>query len=38
MMRYKPWIASLALLALGTAPANAQIIKGVMGVKGAEMS
>jgi hypothetical protein len=38
MMRYKPWLASLALLTLWTVPANAQIIKGVMGVKGAEMS
>lgn len=37
-MQRKPWLLSLAVALVAALPANAQIVKGVMGVKGAEMS
>jgi hypothetical protein len=36
-MQTRRWLASLTLCLLGTLPANAQVIGGVMSVTGAEM-
>ena len=37
-MKTKMWPVSIMLALIAAGPANAQIIKGVMAVKGAEMS
>jgi hypothetical protein len=37
-MQHIWWFAALTLLLLATPMANAEIIKGVMGIRGAEMT
>lgn len=37
-MRAKPWVLALGLVLLPAWPADAQVIKGVLAIKGAEMS
>lgn len=37
-MRIRTWSASLMLSLLAVSPAHAQLVKGVMAIRGAEMS